>query len=120
MLQRLQGLEDEYQSVLARLGDPDVQTDPNALRTLGKRMKDLEPIVLKARAHRAVSDDLAAAKELFAETEGDDREMFRGEIEAATQRLTELEDELKVLLLPKDPNDDRNTTIFSSPENFNT
>lgn len=111
VLQRLQGLEDEYESVLARLGDPDVQTDPNALRTLGKRMKDLEPIVMKARDHRTVSDDLAAAKELFAETEGDDREMFRGEIDTATQRLIELEDELKVLLLPKDPNDDRNVII---------
>jgi peptide chain release factor 1 len=88
-----------------------VQADSTALRTLGKRMKDLEPIVEKAREHRAVTDDLAAAKELFAETEGDDREMFRQEIETSTQRLAQLEDELKVLLLPKDPNDDRNVII---------
>ncbi len=111
MLARLQGLEAEYESVLTRLGDPDVQTDQTALRTLGKRMKDLEPIVLKAREHRVTTDDLSAAKELFAETDGDDREMFRGEIDEATQRLTQLENELNVLLLPKDPNDDRNIII---------
>ena len=111
MLARLQGLEAEYESVLTRLGDPDVQTDPPALRTLGKRMKDLEPIVFKSREHRATTDDLQAAKELFAETDGDDREMFRGEIDEATQRLTQLENELNVLLLPKDPNDDRNIII---------
>ncbi len=111
MLERLRGLEGEYENVLVRLGDPSVQTDATALRTLGKRMKDLEPIVEKARQHRAVTEDLAAARELFAETDGDDREMFRHEIDVANQRLIELEDELKVLLLPKDPNDDRNIII---------
>jgi peptide chain release factor 1 len=111
VLERIRGLEDEYENVLARLGDPSVQSDASALRTLGKRMKDLEPIVEKARQHRAVTDDLAAARELFAETEGDDREMFRKEIDVSTARLTELEEELKVLLLPKDPNDDRNIII---------
>ena len=111
MLARLQGLEAEYEGVLTKLSDPEVQTDQAAMRGLGKRMKDLEPIVLKAREHRVTSDDLSAAKELFNETDGDDREMFRGEIDTATQRLTQLEDDLKVLLLPKDPNDDRNIII---------
>ncbi len=111
VLERLRGLEEEYESVLFQLGEPSVQADSKALRTLGKRMKDLEPIVMKARDHHAVTDDLAAARELFAETDGDDRELFRGEIDIATKRLVELEEELKVLLLPKDPNDDRNVII---------
>jgi peptide chain release factor 1 len=111
VLQRLAGLEAEYENVVARLSDPSVQTDATALRTLGKRMKDLETIVFKAREHRATTEDLMAAKELFNETDGDDREMFRGEIDVATNKLTDLEDELRVLLLPKDPNDDRNIII---------
>jgi peptide chain release factor 1 len=110
-LERLRGLEGEYESVLTRLGDPSVQTDSTALRTLGKRLKDLEPIVLKARDHRTVTDDLAAARELFAESDGADREMFRTEIDDATNRLTQLEDELKVLMLPKDANDDKNVIV---------
>jgi len=101
MLERLSGLEEEYEVVVARLGDPDVLSDPRKLREESRRHKQLEPIVAAYRAYRSAQDDLAVAKELGMKDEADEAE----------ERMRTLEEELKVLLLPKDPNDDKNVII---------
>ena len=111
MLERLAGLEREYDDVVTRLSDPVVQSDQKAMRETGKRLKDLEPIVEHYRHYRAALADLDVAKEMFGETEGDDRELMRSEIDTTTARVAELEEQLKMLLLPKDPNDDRNIIV---------
>src|SRR5687768_6466685 len=93
------------------LGDPAVLSDQKRLRQVSRRHKELEPIVQAYRQYKQAHDDLATAKEMFTESSGDDREMLRAEIEAAEATISRLDEEMKVLLLPKDPNDDRNVIV---------
>jgi peptide chain release factor 1 len=111
VLDRLSGLEKEYEDVMMALGDPAVLSDQKRLREVSRRHKELEPIVLAYRQYQQAHEDLDAAKEMFTESSGDDREMLRAEIEQAESAISRLDDELKVLLLPKDPNDDRNVIV---------
>ena len=111
MLDRLAVLEQEYEAVLGRLSDPAVLADRRALRTESKRLKQLEPVVKAYRAYRAAQDDLEAAKEMYSESSGDDRDTMRDEIDGIEARLAALEAELKVLLVPRDPNDDKNVIV---------
>jgi peptide chain release factor 1 len=108
---RLDSLEEEFRSVEARLSDPSVFEDNAKYVTLTKRHKELEPIVAAVREHRQAVEDLATAKEMVEGTTGDDREMLRAEITEAEATIARLEDELKILLLPKDPNDGRTVIV---------
>jgi peptide chain release factor 1 len=111
VIDRLTAVEEEYLAVEARLGDPDVLKDQSRLRTESKRYKDLTPLVTTFRAYRSRLEDLAAAREMFAESGGEDRELMREEVASAEADLARLEDELKVLLLPKDPNDGKDVIV---------
>ena len=111
MFERLATLENEYEEVVARLSEPGVASDQRAFRDLSRRHKQLEAIVFAYRAHQRAASDLATAKEMYPDAGGEDREMLRDEIEGATQRMAALEDELRVLLLPHDPNDDKNVIV---------
>jgi peptide chain release factor 1 len=101
VLERLRDLEAEYEHVSERLAEPDVFADQRAYVELAKRHKELEPLVTRYRQYRAATDDLEVAKELGMRDEA-------AEAEAAIERL---EDELKILLLPRDPNDDKNVIV---------
>jgi len=101
VLDRLADLETEYEAVLVRLGDNAVLTDQRRLRDESRRLKVLEPIVAAYRSYRSASDDLEVARELG----------MRDEVDKAEHRMAELEEELKILLLPKDPNDDKNVIV---------
>jgi len=101
VLERLADLEKEYEEVLLDLSDNEVLTDQRRLREVSRKHKQLEPIVLAYREYRAAHDDLEVAKELGMKEEAD----------LAERRIGELEEELKVLLLPKDPNDDKNVIV---------
>ena len=101
MLERLAGLEEEYEDVLRQLEDPDVHADQRRLRELSQKHKHLERIVAAYRHLKQVRDDLGAAKELGMSEEADE----------LAAEIPQLEDELKVLLLPKDPNDDKNVIV---------
>jgi peptide chain release factor 1 len=111
VLDRLDALEDEFRSVEARLSDPAVFEDNAAYVALTRRHKELEPVVAAVRERRQAVDDLATAKEMLEGSSGDDREMLRAEITAAESTIERLDDELKVLLLPKDPNDGRTVIV---------
>ena len=112
MLERLEGLEREYETVLIQLSDPDVVGDPRRLRDVSRRHRDLEPVVAAYRDYRAANDDLAAAREMLAEASaGEERDMIRAEIDGAETRIAELDERLKILLLPKDPNDGKNVIV---------
>jgi peptide chain release factor 1 len=101
VLDRLAGLEKEYEEVVAQLGDPEVLSDQRRLRDVSRRHKQLDPIVAAYRQYRSSLDDLEVAKELG----------MKDEIDLAEGRIAELEEELKLLLLPKDPNDDKNVIV---------
>ncbi len=111
MLERLQGLEEEYDAVVRRLSDPAVLTDQAALREASRRHKALEPIIEAYHEYRQALDDLATAKEMLPDAEGEDREMLRAEVDSAEGRIAAVEEELKALLLPKDANDGKNVIL---------
>ncbi|MHB1535099.1 MAG: peptide chain release factor 1 [Acidimicrobiales bacterium] len=111
MLERLVGLEEEYQEVLAQLSDPAVIADQRRLREASRRHKQLEPIVAAYQDYRHAEDDLGAAKELLPDADGDEREQMRAEIDDADARLVRIDARLKQLLLPRDPNDGKNVIL---------
>jgi peptide chain release factor 1 len=111
VFERLAAMEAEYEEVVARLSEPGVASDQRAFRDLSRRHKQLETIVTAYRAHERAASDLATAKEMYADAGADDREMLRAEIDSATERMSRLEDELRVLLLPHDPNNDKNVIV---------
>src|SRR5881275_1646626 len=111
MLERLADLEREYEDVLAKLADPAVIGDQHSLRDVSRRHKELEPIVQRYREYRAAVDQLGEAKQMLGDSSGEDREIWRSMVDENEAAIERLEDELKVLLLPRDPNDDKNVIV---------
>ena len=111
MLDRLAALEKEYDDVLARLADHEVIADPRALLEASRRHKELEPVVLAYRDYRQARDDLEAARGMLADSSGEDRDFVRAQIDEAEQAIARLEEELRLLLLPKDPNEGKNVIV---------
>jgi peptide chain release factor 1 len=104
-------LETEYEAVLAELSDPATSSDPTRLRDLSRRRKDLEEVVSVWRDLERSRGDVATAQEMGEEATGDDRELVRLELDQSEAAVTTLEDRLRALLLPKDPNDGRNVIV---------
>jgi peptide chain release factor 1 len=111
MFDRLAGLEEEFATVEARLSEPEVFADQEAYVALTRRHKELEPVVAASREYRQARDDLATAQGMLGDLTGDDREMVRAEIADAEASMARIESALKVLLLPKDPNDGKNVIV---------
>src|SRR3954469_1793461 len=111
MLERLADLEQEYEDVLRKLSDPAVIGDQRALRDVSRRHKQLEPVVQRYREYRAALDQLGEAKQMLGDSSGDDREIWRSMVDENEATIERLEDELKVLLLPSDPNDEKNVIV---------
>ncbi|MGH3732509.1 MAG: peptide chain release factor 1 [Acidimicrobiales bacterium] len=104
-------LQDELRTVEAQLSEPDVASDLTRLRDLSRRHKELNDINVAWLDLRGAQDDLATAREMFNETEGSDRELWRDEVNGAELRIAELEESLETLLLPHDPNEGRNVIL---------
>ena len=109
MLEKLKGIEEHYEDVQAQLADPAVYADSDLLRRLSREQKELEPIVEAYRAYRKWEADEAAARELLSDPEL--KEMAQEEFHTARAELERLREELKILLLPRDPNDDRDVIM---------
>jgi peptide chain release factor 1 len=111
VLERLGDLEREYHEVEARLGDPDLIADQPRYQAVARRYSELKPIVEAAqRLHRRLGD-LDAAREMLTDLDGDDREEMRAEATEAEADIERLEAELRLLLLPKDPNEGKNVIV---------
>ncbi len=111
MDERLDDLARELAYVQAQLSDPDVGSDPKRLRDVSRRHHELEPVIAVWSEVQRVRGDIEAAREMLADADGDDRELLREEIRTGEARLDELDEALKVLLLPKDPNDGRTVIV---------
>ncbi|WP_085506270.1 peptide chain release factor 1 [Thalassobacillus devorans] len=112
MLERLQSLEDRYEKLNELLSDPEVISDPNKLREYSKEQSDLEETVQAYREYKEISNQLDDAKVMLKDNLDDDmHEMVKEEIDELNPQKEELEERLKFLMLPKDPNDDKNVIM---------
>jgi peptide chain release factor 1 len=111
VFERLASLEDEFISLEVSLSDPDLAGDHAELRRVSKRYKDLTPVVECLRAHRHRSADAQAARDLLTDASDSDRQMMRIELAEAEADLADLEEQLRLLMLPKDPNDGKAVII---------
>ncbi|QOY37254.1 peptide chain release factor 1 [Anaerobacillus isosaccharinicus] len=112
MFERLQSLEDRYERLNELLSDPDVINDTTKLREYSKEQSNLTDTVQAYREYKEVVTQYKDAKSMFEEKLDDDMyEMVKMEINELEEQKEELEKRLKILLLPKDPNDDKNVIM---------
>jgi peptide chain release factor 1 len=113
MAGRLDGMKRSYNAMTERLGDPDVLEDSKLLQKVMSDRASSEEVVTAYDEYCRLQEEMDGATELFQEA-GDDaelREMARAEIKEIEPQLDRLEEEMKILLLPKDPNDERNVMV---------
>jgi peptide chain release factor 1 len=112
MIDRLQAIEDRYNQLSDLLCDPEVINNPEKLRTYAKEQADIEETVQVFREYKKVVQGIADAKSMFQEKLDDEmRELVKMELDELTEREADLKEKLTVLLLPKDPNDDKNVIV---------
>ncbi len=108
ILTKLEMLVERYEEVQHLLGEPGVIGDQDKFRALSKEYSQLEEVTKCFTAYKQAQEDLVAAEEMAKEDDAEMREMAQEEIKAAKVAIEDLAAELQILLLPKDPNDDRN------------
>ena len=112
MLEKLRLVEERYLEMEARAAQPDLYADAKAAAKLLREQKQLEPIMQASRAYLKTQQELDDVRSMLSgETDEELRELCQEELRQAKRRLAELEQELKVLLLPRDANDDKNVIM---------
>ncbi len=111
MFDRLDQLVARYEDLGLQLSDPKIVNDQENYRKVAKQHRDMEPTVEKFREYCKLRDAIADAKAMLTESDADMREMAQAELDTLQPQLATTEAELKVLLLPKDPNDDKNIVL---------
>ena len=111
MFDRLDQMEERYEDLGRQLSDPNIVSNQENYRKVSKQHRDLEETVDKFREYRKLRDGVAEAKVMLGESDADLRGMAEEELAELEPKLATVEEELKVLLLPKDPNDDKNIII---------
>ena len=113
MFEKIQVFENRYEELSEKLCDPSVVSSPELYRNTMKEYKSIEPIVLKFREYKKAVNDEKDAVEMLNETQSDKEmtEMLETEISELRASIEQLSTELKILLLPKDPNDERNVIV---------
>lgn len=112
MLDKLAQIEKTYEELTAQISSPEFMSDMSAFARLMKQHRSLGEIVEKYREVRKLHDDLTGARELLQGADDDEmKEMARAEVEVIEEKLPPAEEELKLLLLPKDPNDEKNVIL---------
>jgi peptide chain release factor 1 len=108
----LDGLVIDLARIDNELADPSVYGDPSKLKELMQKKKSLEPTLVLYKEYKLCHENITEAKNILAtESDQDMLDMAKSEIISSEKRITELEELLKVALLPKDPNDDRNVIV---------
>lgn len=105
---KLQSLVERHEELGALLSDAEIINDQNRFRELSKEYAQLEPVVTAFNAFQQATENKANAQELLQDSDPDMQEMAKEELAEAEQQMTDLEQALQILLLPKDPNDERN------------
>ena len=112
MFDRLEDLLHRYEEIMNELNEPDVTANQERFRALMKEQSDLTPLVEAYREYKKARQDEEDSMALLEEESDEEmRELLKEEHADAKKRIEELEQELKILLLPKDPNDDKNVIV---------
>ncbi len=111
MLEKLELVEKRFGELEEALAQGDLYADPEKAARLLKEQKELTPVVEAYRAYRRTQKDMEDAQELMHSEEGEMRELAQAEFEESKDRLQELEQQIRLLLLPKDENDDKNVIV---------
>ena len=112
MFDKLDDLLIRFEEVLNELGEPDVTSNPDRFQKLMKEQSDLQPIVDTYKEYKKNKETIQDSLSMLEEEKDEDmREMLKEELSDAKKRVEELEHELKILLLPKDPNDNKNVIV---------
>ena len=112
MFDRLEDLVRRYEEIMNELSEPDVANDQNRFRSLMKEQSDLAPLVEAYQNYKKAKENLEEALMILDEESDEEmRELAKEEMNEAKSRIEELEEEMKILLLPKDPNDDKNVIV---------
>ena len=111
MLDKLNSVEANYEELTALLATPSVQSDSNEYRKHAKALAEIEPLVENAREYKKVLNEIAQAQELVKGGDADMRELAQEELRGLKERRDGLVAEIKILLVPKDPNDQKNVVL---------
>jgi peptide chain release factor 1 len=111
MFDKLTSVESRYDELMTRLGTVEMQSDPAEYKKAAKALADLEPLVQTFRQFKSVELDIAGAEELFRGADADMRELADEELKSLGARRETLLQELRTLLVPKDPNDEKNVIL---------
>ena len=112
MFDKLEDLLIRFEEIMGELGEPTVANNQDRFRNLMKEQSDLTPIVEAYKEYKKTRQDVEDSLAMLDEESDEDmREMLKEELNAGKKRIEELEQELKILLLPKDPNDDKNVIV---------
>ncbi len=117
MFDKLEDLLIRFEEIMGELGEPTVANNQDRFRKLMKEQSDLTPIVEAYKEYKKTRQDVEDSLAMLDEESDEDmREMLKEELNAGKKRIEELEQELKILLLPKDPNDDKNVIVEAYKE----
>src|ERR687893_669261 len=112
MLEKLEQIEAHYEELTRELSSPDIMSDQAAYVKAAKQHRSLGEIVAKYRELKSLQDELAGAEELLATADDEEmREMARVEVESLQSRAAQTEEALRFLLIPSDPNDEKNVIV---------
>jgi peptide chain release factor 1 len=111
MFDKLSTVEGQYEELMARLGTAEIQSDPAEYRKAAKQLSELEPLVQKYREYKTVQKDFEGAEELVKSGDPDMRELAEEELKGLEEKREAILGELKILLVPKDPNDEKNVIL---------
>ena len=111
MFQKLDFIQEKYDELSMKVSDPEIIANQSLWQKLAKEMGEMEPIVKKYGEYKKAKEGIEDAKLMLEENDEELREMAKAEISELEEKIEKYEEELKILLLPKDPNDDKNVIL---------
>lgn len=111
MFDKLKFILEKYEELSLKVSDPDIISNQPQWKKFMKELGELEPVALKYKEYQKATEEMEQAKEMLEQDDEELRELAKMEISDLEERLPALENELKVLMLPKDPNDDKNVIL---------
>lgn len=113
MIQELESIKEKYRQLTLSLSDPALISDPEKIKKIARERADLELLVKKYEDYQKIKKDIAESKEILDDprSESELKKLAEAELKELTQKEERIEQELKILLLPKDPNDEKNVLL---------